>query len=76
LLGGRSSVIPNVDVREELFNEYPDPYPHSLSFQRVIISESGLKEIVCKIERNLEEILKNILRNCLKNGMGVFDLFF
>jgi len=48
-------VIPNVDVREELFNEYPDPYPHSLSFQRVIISESGLFK---KSTKNLEKLFK------------------
>ena len=31
---------PNVDIREELFTQYPDPYPHSVSFQRVIITDS------------------------------------
>jgi hypothetical protein len=35
------SMNPSEDLREQLFEGIPDPYPHSTKFQRVIISESG-----------------------------------
>ena len=36
-----SDVPESEDIREQLFEGIPDPYPHSTKFQRVIISESG-----------------------------------
>lgn len=35
------STHPSEDLRGQLFEGIPDPYPHSTKFQRVIISESG-----------------------------------
>lgn len=35
------STHPPEDIRGQLFEGIPDPYPHSTKFQRVIISESG-----------------------------------
>ena len=54
------AVRPDVDIREELFSEYPDPYPHSINFYRVIITDPGEE-----VPKDTQKACENILKFCV-----------